>query len=214
MPQMSREVPVDPAQTALLVVDVQNYCARRDGGEYAHLDEAERQSRYGAYFDRLERTTLPAIQRLQAAARGAGVEVLYTVIESLTEDGRDRGLDYKISGLHVPRGSHDAKVVDTIAPRADEIVIPKTSSSVFVSTNIDYVLRNLGVRQLVLCGVCTEQCVESAVRDACDLGYLVTLVPDACATYSQAKHDASLAAIQGYCRQVDVETLERELRGG
>ena len=46
----------------------------------------------------------------------------------------------------------------------------RRSSSVFISTNIDYVLRNLGVRQLILCGVVTDQCVESAVRDACDLG--------------------------------------------
>lgn len=213
MTRLSREVPVDPGQTALLVVDVQNYCARPDGGEYAHLSPAEREAKCGYYFDRLERTAIPAMQRVQAAARGAGLNVLYTVIESLTVDGRDRSLDYKISGLHVPRGSDDARVIDAIRPTEDEIVIPKTSSSVFISTNIDYVLRNLGIRQLIVCGVCTEQCVESAVRDACDLGYLVTLVPEACATYSQAKHDASLAAITGYCRQVDVATLERELAG-
>lgn len=211
MATLSREIPVDPRQTALLFVDAQNYCARPDGGEYANMAPAERRSKCGYYFDRLEKTAIPAMQRLQAAARGAGMEVLYTVIESLTPDGRDRSLDYKISGLNVPRGSVDARVLDAISPRDAEIVIPKTSSSVFISTNIDYVLRNLGTRQLIICGVCTEQCVESAVRDACDLGYLVTLVPEACATYSQDKHDASLAAIGGYCRQVDVLTVEREL---
>ena len=55
------------------------------------------------------------------------------------------------------------------------MVFPKTSSSVFISTNLDYVLRCLGVRQLVIVGCLTDQCVESAVRDACDLHYLVTL---------------------------------------
>ncbi len=44
------------------------------------------------------------MQALQAACRGAGVEVLYTTIESLTKDGRDRSLDYKITGFNIPKG--------------------------------------------------------------------------------------------------------------
>ena len=89
------------------------------------------------------------MQQLQAAFRAAGIEVLYTTIESLTQDGRDRSLDYKITGFLVPKGSRDGKVIDEIAPVGDEIVLPKRSSSVFVSTHIDYLLRNLGVKQLV-----------------------------------------------------------------
>ena len=111
------------------------------------------------------------------------------------------------------KGSWDAKVCDQIAPGEDEIVLTKTSSSVFISTNIDYVLRNLGVRQLVLCGVVTDQCVESAVRDACDLGYLVTLVPDACATMTAARQEASVNAIAGYCRQRTTTELLAEIKG-
>ena len=151
------------------------------------------------------------MQRLQSACRAAGIEVLYTLIENLTADGRDRSLDYKISGINVPKGSWDAKVADAIAPEPDEIVIPKTSSSVFISTNIDYVLRNLGVRQLILCGVVSDQCVESAVRDACDLGYLVTLVPDACATFTEERQQSSVRAIAGYCRQRSTDELVAEL---
>jgi ureidoacrylate peracid hydrolase len=90
-------------------------------------------------------------------------------------------------------------------------VLPKGSSSVFVSTHIDYILRNLGVRQLVIAGLITDQCVESAVRDACDLGYLVTLVPDACATMSEDRHQNSLRAIKGYCRQVTTDALIAEI---
>ena len=56
------------------------------------------------------------------------------------------------------------------------MVITKTSSSVFNTTNIDTILRNLDVKNLILAGCLTDQCVESAVRDACDLNYLVTLV--------------------------------------
>lgn len=120
-------------------------------------------------------------------------------------------LDYKISNLFVPRGSWDAQVLPAIAPTGDEIVIPKTSSSVFMSTNVDYVLRNLGVRSLILAGVLTDQCVDSAVRDACDLGYLVTVPTDACATHSQERHDWSLRNNKGYCRQVTTDALVREI---
>jgi ureidoacrylate peracid hydrolase len=51
------------------------------------------------------------------------------------------------------------------------------------------------------------------VRDACDLGYLVTLVTDACAAYSQARHDHALGAIKGYCRQRTTDQLLAELSG-
>lgn len=207
----SREIPVVREQTALLFIDVQNYTAHRDGGEFSGPGgpgEAERDY----YFERMEDLALPNMQRLQAACRAAGVEVLYTLIENLTADGRDRSLDYKISGIDVPKGSWDAQVAEAIAPGPDEIVLPKTSSSVFISTNIDYVLRNLGVKQLILCGVVSDQCVESAVRDACDLGYLVTLVPDACATFTEERQQASVKAIAGYCRQRTTDELLAELR--
>src|SRR6266566_4933323 len=119
--------------------------------------------------------------------------------------------DYKVTGVQtcalpiLPPGSRDGEVIDAIKPLADEIVIPKTSSNVFVSTNIDYVLRNLGTKYLVISGIVTDQCVEGAVRDACDQGYLVTLVSDACATYSAERHENSLKAIRGYCRQRTVD---------
>lgn len=210
---LTREVPLIPAQSALLFIDVQNFSARRDGGEFKDLPPEALDETYGWFFDRFEAETLPNMQSLQAACRQAGIEVLYTTIESLTLDGRDRSLDYKITGFNVPKGSWDGKVLEAIAPGEDEIVFPKSSSSVFVSTHIDYVLRNLGVRQLVIAGLVTDQCVESAIRDACDLGYLVTQVTDACLTYSQARHDNSLTTIKGYCRQVSTAALIAELEG-
>jgi len=208
---LSREVPVDPAHAALLFVDVQNYNARPDGGEYAAMNDADRDAQYGRFFRTLRETALPNMQLLQAACRQARIEVMYTVIEALTRDGRDLSLDYRISGLFVARGSWDAKVLDAIAPDDDEIVLPKTSSSVFISTNIDYVLRNLGVRSLIIAGVLTDQCIDSAVRDACDLGYLVTVPTDACATLSAERHDWSLRNNRGYCRQVTTQALVAEI---
>jgi len=147
---LSREVAIDPAHAALLIIDVQNYCTRVEALK-------------SEYFRRsLHHTVLPNIRLLQSACRRARIEVVFSVIENMTRDGRDRSLDYKISGIDVPRGSCEARVHDDIAPGDDEMVFRKTSSSVFISTNIDYVLRNLEVRSLVIAGIMTDQCVESA----------------------------------------------------
>jgi ureidoacrylate peracid hydrolase len=208
---LSRNVPIDPAHAALLFIDVQNYCATAEGGEYKQMEPAARHARYGWFFETMRTKAVPNMRRLQAACRKGGIEVLYTTIENLTRDGRDRSLDYKISGLDVPRGSWDGKVIDAIAPAEDEMVFPKSSSSVFISTNIDYILRNLGVRSLIVAGVLTDQCIDSAVRDACDLGYLVTTVTDACATLTQERHDWSLRNARGYSRQCTTAELVAEI---
>lgn len=213
MNDLTRDVALQPEQSALLFIDVQNFAAHRDGAEFAGLPADEFEAKYAWFFDQLETRVVPNMQAVQSACRAAGVEVLYTTIESLTKDGRDRSLDYKITGFNVPKGSWDGRVIDELAPGEDEIWLPKSSSSVFVSTHIDYILRNLGVRQLVISGLVTDQCVESAIRDACDLGYLVTQVTDACLTYTQARHDNSLSAIKGYCRQMTTAQLVAELNG-
>ena len=206
----SRNVPVALGATAILFVDVQNYSAE-DGGLYAQLSPDKIAAGYGYFFRQMRERAVPNMQRLQSACREAGVEVLFTVIESLTLDGRDMGLDYKISGLFCPKGSRDAQVLDAIAPKGDEIVIPKTSSSPFISTNVHYVLGNLGINHLVVCGVLTDQCIDSTVRDACDYGYLVTLVTDACAAHSETQHATSIANNRGYCRQRTTDEMIEEL---
>lgn len=198
-------------QSAMLFIDVQNFSAHRNGAEFKDLIPAEFDHKYRWYFEQLEDRVIPNMQHLLNTCRHTGIEVLHTTIESLTQDGRDRSLDYKITGFNVPKGSWDGKVIDELAPLDDEIWLPKGSSSVFVSTHIDYLLRNLGVKQLVISGLITDQCVESAIRDACDLGYLVTQVTDACLTYSQERHDNSLQTIKGYCRQRTTAQIIDEL---
>jgi ureidoacrylate peracid hydrolase len=98
-----------------------------------------------------------------------------------------------------------------LRPTDDEIVFPKTSSSVFISTNIDYVLRNLGARYLIVAGCLTDQCVDSTIRDACDLGYLVTVPTDACVTLTTERHEWSLRNNRGYCRQLTTAALVEEI---
>ncbi len=148
---------------------------------------------------------------LLTACREAGVEVIYTVIECLTLDGRDRGLDYKISGIFAAKGSREAEVIDELAPLENEILIPKTSSSIFNSTNVEYVLRAMGIEYVLVMGVVTDQCVETAVRDGCDRGFLMTVIEDACGTHSQERHDASLRGIKGYCRVRNTDAVIDEI---
>ena len=208
---LSREIEVDPARAAMLFVDMQKYNCTWEGGEYADLSDAEKEQRYGFFFRTLKESALPNMVLLQQACRRGGIEVIYTSIESMTADGRDRSLDYKITGFNVPKGSPDAHMVDELKPTEDEIVFPKTSSSVFISTNIDYVLRNLGTQYLIVAGCLTDQCVDSTVRDACDLGYLVTVATDACLTLSAERHEWSLRNNRGYGRQRTTRQLVDEI---
>jgi ureidoacrylate peracid hydrolase len=208
-----REVPIVPERSALLFIDVQNYNARPDGGEYKDqgLKPEEAEAKHAYFFKRMKEVAIPNMQRLQRACRARDVEVMYTVIENLTKDGRDRSLDYKITGFNVPKGSWHAQVLDQIKPLDDEILFSKTSSSVFISTNIHYILGNLGVDFLIISGLLTDQCISSTVRDACDLGYRVTLITDACATYSAERHNTSISHIKGYCRRRTTEAFLQEM---
>ena len=85
-------------------------------------------------------------------------------------------------------------------------MLPKTSSGVFNSTSIEYLLRNIGIDTLVVTGFLTDQCVDHTVRDAADRGFYPVCVSDACATYTAERHQAALRAFGGYCRTLDTET--------
>lgn len=195
-----RNQPIEAQYTALIVIDVQNWA----------LQEQVRAA--NAYFQqRLHSLVLPNLQRLIAAVREAGADVIYTVIENLTRDGRDRSLDYKLSGIFVAKGSWEAKVIDAIAPADDDIVLAKTSSSLFNSTNCDYLLRNLGIEHLLVVGLLTDQCVDHTIRDAADRGYRAICVADACATLTAERHDSALALFGGYCRILSTDAVIDEL---
>lgn len=206
-----RERAIVPARTALLSIDMQNaeFSAERLVGA---REPGSRDARLLAFFERMAGTVIPNQQRLQAAARAAGIEVIFVVIESLTQDGRDRSLDHKISRLHHPKGSWEAGVIAEVGPVGDEIVIPKTASGVFNATSIDYVLRNLGVEHLVVYGIMTDQCVESTIRDAADRGFLVTQIEDACAAETETGHRQSIEAMRGhYCRTRTTDAMIAEI---
>jgi len=175
----------------LIVVDVQN------GTFHDGLATTKPE-----FFAAARDVAIPNLARAIAHCRAHGVEVIHTVIENLTRDGRDRGLDYKLSGLGYPPGSWEAKVIDALAPAEDEIVLAKSSSSLFNSTNIDYLLRNLGVTDVFVGGFLTDQCIDHTVKDAADRGYYANCLHDACMAETWARHEAALACFRGYCRML------------
>jgi nicotinamidase-related amidase len=183
-------------QAALLVIDMQYGGAHRDFGTLRRLAERGDAAAIEYYASRIESLVIPNIRRLQAVCRAAGIEVIHTRIESLTRDGRDRSLQHKSLGIHHPPGSKEAQILDEVAPQEDEIVLSKTCGGVFNGTNLEYVLKNLGVRTLVIAGVVTSGCVEVAVRDASDRGYAVVVVEDATATWSPEMQEAAMRAMR------------------
>jgi len=193
-------------ETALLFVDMQRmYCI--PGRDPGHPERDA--SHY--YHRRLRDTVIPNQVRLLKAARRAKVQVLHTIIEALTADGRDISLDHRLSNIFVPKGHPEAQPIAELALVENEILLPKSSSGVFNSTNIDYVLRNMNIRYLIVAGVVTDQCVDMAVRDAADKGYLVSMPEDASATYTQERHDAAIKAFGGYCWITDSAAVVRRL---
>ena len=198
-----RQKKIEKDHSALLIVDLQK-------AEYNKKNILDKPNdKY--MWERIANTVIPNGQKLINSCRENKIEVIYTVIESLTIDGRDSGLDYKISGLCIAKNSEGAQVIDELKPLENEIIIPKTSSSVFNSTNIEYILRNLSIQYLMIMGIVTDQCVETAVRDGCDKGFLITLIDDACATHTESRHNNSLSAIKGYCRIRNTEDLLKEI---
>lgn len=199
--------------TALLVIDLQFLDAARGHGVFKDAERAGvPPDAQDYYFQRLERTVLPNIRRLQDAFRERNLEVIHTRIQSLTQDGRDRSAGHKRLGLHAAPGSKEAEFLPEIAPVGDEIIINKTASGVFTSTHLEYILRNMGITGLWVCGVYTNECVSTTVRDASDLGFYTTLVEDGTATVTSDLQANTINVLKDrYARIVSTADAHAEL---
>ena len=207
--------PDDPrlerGKLALLVIDVQNvYLARPDP---ASLDPDGRAA-YDAwtpFHERMRATAVPAMQRLLARFRRDGHEILFARIACQTRDGRDRSLSQKLPGwnnLLLPKDEWGSQIIPEIAPLGDEIVVTKTTDSALTGTNLRLLLANLGISQVVCCGIFTDQCVSSTVRSLADESFSVIVVEDACAAGSDALHCHELEIINMiYCHVMSSDEL-------
>jgi nicotinamidase-related amidase len=217
------EFPLRAKKSALLIIDVQQYLSNPENA----ADAAEKTYFYEEALPRAVGNIIKLAQAFRVIRddpetfdEPTGCEVIFTYLQSATLTGRDTSLDYKLSGsklAHIPRS--DCKPEDLFLESCKpdqttgkgDILLPKTSCSVFCSTNLDYLLRNLGVEQLVIAGQLTDQCVESAVRDAADLGYFVTVTEDACAAMTPDDHLRGLEGAKGFCRILETGQVMDEI---
>jgi nicotinamidase-related amidase len=195
------EVRARKDNTALLTVDVQYLTSHYDFGIFAAAKEKGAEEALSYYRKHVE-TMIQNIVRLQKLFRQNKMEVIHTKIESLTLDGRERSKAHKDKEIFAPKGSKEGQILEEIKPLENEIVLPKTTSSVFNGTALDQILRNLGIGNLVVTGVVTNNCVENAVRDASDKGYAVILVEDGCAAVTEEIHNASIRAMRDHFAKV------------
>ena len=200
-------------QTALLCIDLQHLNCCDGYGQLADYAAAGLiRKDVDTYLSRVDELMLPNVRRLQEAFRRGECEVIHIRIQSLTLDGRDRSVEHKKLGLHAPENSTAAAFMPEVAPIDNEIVINKTASGVFVSTNLEYVLRNLCVSKIFVVGVYTNECISSAVRSSSDLGFEVSLVADATAAMTRELHDATLTTThERYARVLSTTDVLAEI---
>jgi nicotinamidase-related amidase len=131
---------------------------------------------------------LPAFQD---AFRAKGMDVIHARIACQLEDGRDRSLSQKKPGwnaLLLPKDSTARQLVPDLAPHPGEIVVTKTTDSALTGTNLRLILANLGIRNVVLTGIFTDQGVSSTVRRLADERFNVIVLEDGCAAGTDALH--------------------------
>jgi nicotinamidase-related amidase len=158
--------------TAVLVVDMQNDTVGAEGA-YASFGAAEHAA---------TQNVVANIAAILHTARSLGIPVFHSriVVHPLTGVG---GANTPVFRMLAPDtfkiGSWGAEIVTELTPTENEIVLDRTRMSVFNGTEIDTLLRNLGVDSLTVVGAWTNMAVEHTVRDAADHGYTVSIVSDA-----------------------------------
>nr|WP_272887205.1 isochorismatase family cysteine hydrolase [Stutzerimonas stutzeri] len=182
---------------ALLVIDMQrDFCSPGGYADKAGLD-----------IERL-RAPIEPIHQLLIAARRSGLFVIHTReghradLSDLPDTKRRRaeasgapiGSPGPLGRLMV-RGEFGNDLIDELKPEPGEPVIDKPGYSAFAHTDLELLLRNRGIRQLILAGVTTEVCVSSTLRHAVDLGFGCLTVADACGSAYPSLHAAALSMI-------------------
>ncbi|MCR9112706.1 MAG: cysteine hydrolase [Rhodobacteraceae bacterium] len=198
------DIVLSPKRTAILVIDIQNtYLEPKD-------TDAETR-RWQPFYDRMNNIVIPNNAKLLDWARAEGIEVMFARIACQTEDGRDRSLSQKKPGFNyllLPKDREDSQVVPQLSPQGDEIVVTKTTDSALTGTNLRLMLRNLGITDVIVTGIFTDQCVSSTVRSLADESFGVLVVHDACAAATDELHEKELEIINMiYCHVVGMEDL-------
>lgn len=162
---------VDPARTALLVIDMQNDFI---------AEGAPMQASAG-------REMIPTLRSVIEECRGAGMTVVFTA-HSHRRDGSDMGRFKDLYSAIADRrglitGEEGAEIYPDVAPEDGDIMVNKHRYSAFFATDLDMILRERGIENVVISGVTSENCCHASARDAMFHGYRVIFLADANATH-------------------------------
>lgn len=181
---MSEPLTLDPAHTALVLIEYQNDFTSEGG------------ALHGAVAEVMDATgMLDKTVDLVGAARAAGVTIMHAPIEFASGYGELSPTPYGIlkgvvDGNAFVKGSWGAAIVDVLAPQPGDIVIEgKRGLDTFASTNLDFILRSRKIDTIVLGGFLTNCCVESTMRTGYESGYRVVTLVDCVAATSAAEHE-------------------------
>jgi len=202
-----------PEETALLVIDVQNtYLQRPDRGTLSG-EALEAFDAWTPFHDRMHNQVIPRTAALLADCRTKAVECIFARIATHTLDGRERSLSQKMPGwnnLLLPKDGEPSQLVPELQPVGDEICIIKTTDSALTGTNLRLILHNIGIKNVICCGIFTDQCVSSTVRSLADESFNVIVLEDCCAAGSQELHDRELEIINMiYCHVMSSVELKQ-----
>jgi len=198
------DIVLEPEKTALLVIDIQNiYLEPKD-------DEQEN-IRWQPFVERMNEVVIPNTARLIEHCRNNDIEVIFARIACLKTDGRDRSLSQKKPGFNyllMPKDRLDSQIVPQLEPDENEITIIKTTDSALTGTNLRLILHNMGIDNLVVAGIFTDQCISSTVRSLADESFNVVVVDDCCAAATMELHTHELEVINMiYCHVVQLDEV-------
>ena len=198
------DIVLEPEKTALLVIDIQNtYLEPKN-------DELEN-SRWQPFVQRMNEVVIPNSARLIDHCRNHDIEVIFARIACLKTDGRDRSLSQKKPGFNyllMPKDRHDSQIVPQLEPDENEITVIKTTDSALTGTNLRLILHNMGIANVVVAGIFTDQCISSTVRSLADESFNVLVVDDCCAAATMELHTHELEVINMiYCHVVQLDEV-------
>ncbi|PSJ58841.1 cysteine hydrolase family protein [Pseudaminobacter soli (ex Li et al. 2025)] len=179
---------LDPAATALIVIDMQHDFLSVDG-YFAKQ----------GYDPSPLRAILPTVSKLISACRAAGIRVIHTRqgyradLADMTPYERWRRKRSGMDGTDVlVRGSPGFEIVPEIDVRSEDIIVDKTCNGAFTYTDLEHILHAQDVTHLLFAGCTTDVCVHTTLREACDRNFQCLTIADACASGDQYAHEAAL----------------------
>lgn len=198
------DIVLDPAETALLVVDIQ-------GVYLVPSEDAAQRDAWAPFRERMNDVVIPNVAKLIDKCRSKELEVMFARIACLKDNGRDRSLSQKKPGwnyLLLPKDAEESSIVPELQPQGDEIVFCKTTDSALTGTNMRLILQNMGIKNVIVVGIFTDQCISSTVRSLADESFNVVVVEDCCAAATKELHDHELEIINMiYCHVVSSDEV-------